>query len=205
VLGEPVWWASARLRDFWPHEARRVKREYPAFELRDRRPRPNLDPEDSERCGSFVRTWRGAMQPFPPTLNHEELLAIIFDLYNDGNIMIQAGELRHDSTRCTRSTHPLDADRLPRRPLTTMYEIELAYALPPARPIVRGLCPRLTQDEHREMPHPIGPLNALCVSYGPTDAWDLYRDGALRYLDWTAIYLAKHTLWLGGLRARRAR
>jgi hypothetical protein len=46
------------------------------------------------------------------------------------------------------------------------------------------------------MPHPIAPLNSLCISYAPTDAWGLERDGALLYLDWTAIYLAKHALWL---------
>jgi hypothetical protein len=184
------------MRDFWPHEARRVKKAYPQFNLRDRLPRPDLDPEDAARCGTLVRMWRGSVQPFSPSLDREEFLAILLDLYDDIEVMVAGGSIRHDSTRCHRPSHTPDHGLIPEHDVTATYEIEVAYAVPPARPIVRGLKPRLTTQKYPDMPHPIVPLNALCVSYAPRDAWNLYGDGALLYLDWAAIYLAKHTLWL---------
>ena len=192
-----MWWGSAAMRDFWPHETRRVKDAYPAFELRDRPPRPDLDPDDAERCGPVVRTWRGTMQPFTAMLDRTELLAIISDLYDGGPaIGIDLnGSLRHDA-HCPRPKHRLDPDLVPQRPVTATYEMEVAYAVPPMRPIVRALRPRITVDEYPGMPQPIAPLKALCVANTPTDAWALDSDGALRYLDWAAYFMAKHTLWL---------
>lgn len=191
-----MWWGSAEMRDFWPLETRRVKERYPAFELRDRPPRPNLDPDDAQRCGPIVRTWRGKMQPFLPTLSDDELAAIISDLHEGPALDIDLnGSLRH-SDSCPRREHPLPPDRRPQGSLSANYEVEVAYAVPPARPIVRGLRPRLTVQQYPEMPQPIAPLGALCVANAPTDPWDLYSDGAVLYLHWTAYYLAKHTLWL---------
>lgn len=184
------------MREFWPCEARRVTTEYPFFELRDRLPRPNLDEHEAARCGAFVRTWRGTVQPFSPDLDRNELVALIADLYDDVDaVSVSAGSLRHDAARCGRA-HTLDPDLVPRRAVNDIFEIELAYCVPPARPVVRSLRPFLTVRQYPDMPHPIAPLSSLCVSYPPTDAWDLDRDGALLYLDWTAVYLAKHTLWL---------
>jgi hypothetical protein len=185
------------MRDFWPREIRRVQNAYPAFELRDRPPRPDLDPDEAERCGFTVRTWRGTMQPLAPTLDHGELLAIISDLYDGGPaISIDLnGTLRHNP-RCPRREHSLDTDFVPQRPLLSTYEMEIAYAVPPMRPIVRALRPRVTVAEYPRMPQPIVPLKALCVANAPTDPWHLESDGALRYLDWTAYFMAKHTLWL---------
>ncbi|HEV8641075.1 MAG TPA: hypothetical protein VGV13_08255 [Methylomirabilota bacterium] len=185
------------MRDFWPSEIRRVKQEYPAFELRDRPPRPDLDPDDAERCGVVVRTWRGMMQPFPPTLDKDELLTIISDLYDGGPALRidLNGTLRHD-VHCRRRAHPLLPDLVPQNPLTATYEMEVAYAVPPMRPIVRAIHPRITVREYPQMPQPIAPLKALCVANAPTDPWNFHSDGALRYLDWTAYFVGKHTLWL---------
>jgi hypothetical protein len=186
------------MREFWPRESRRVKEHYPAFELRDRSPRPDLDPEEAERCGLTVRTWRGPMQPFPEWLDQRELFDIISDLYDGGpalNIGLN-GTLRHDP-KCSRGrNHRLDPRLVPEGSLTTTYEMEIAYAVPPMRPIVRALRPRVTIEEYPDMPQPIAPLQALCVANAPTDPWDLHRDGALRYLDWAAYFMAKHTLWV---------
>ncbi len=185
------------MRDFWPDETRRVTEAYPQLEKpRDRPARPDLDPEDAERCGAVVRTWRGVIQPFPEWLDRDELLAIIFDLYNDIDVMVAGGALRHDSNACQRSTHPVPVDLIPQRTLTDSYDIELAYTIPPARPIVRGLRPRLTVDEYPDMPHPVVPTKSLCIAYPPRNHWDLRHHGARLYFDWTSIYLAKHTLWL---------
>lgn len=186
------------MRDFWPREIRRVQEAYPAFELRDRPPRPDLDPEDAERCGLTVRTWRGVMQPFSPALDRDELLAIISDLYDDGGPTLSIGlngTLRHDP-KCPRRKHPLDPHLVPQGALTVTYDMEIAYAVPPKRPIVRALRPRVTKDEYPRMPQPIAPLKALCVANAPTDPWSLESGGALRYLDWTVYFMAKHTLWL---------
>lgn len=185
------------MRDFWPDEIRRVTSAYPAFGLRDRVPRPDLDAEEAERCGFLVRTWRGKMQPFSPTLTDKELREIVFDLYDGGPaISIDLnGTLRHNE-QCPRHAHPLEADRVPRRSVATAYLVEVAYAAPPARPIVRSLHPPITQKHYPTMPHPIAPLLSLCVANAPTDPWDFEAHGALRYLDWTAYYLAKHTLWV---------
>src|SRR5881296_1707604 len=107
-LGGSVWWSSAAMRDFWPDEIRRVTSAYPAFGLRDRVPRPDLDAEEAERCGFLVRTWRGKMQPFSPTLADKELREIVFDLYDGGPaISIDLnGTLRHNE-QCPRHAHPL--------------------------------------------------------------------------------------------------
>lgn len=185
------------MRDFWPLEIRRVQEAYPAFQLCDRPPRPALDPDDAERCGAVVRTWRGRMQPFAPELDRDELLAIISDLY-DGRQAISIdlnGTLRHNAG-CSRRSHPLPSDLVPQAPVTATYEMEIAYAVPPMRPIVRAISARVTVREYPRMPQPIAPLNALCVANAPTDPWDLRSHGALRYLDWTAYFMAKHTLWL---------
>ncbi len=181
------------MRGFWEHEARRVLEAYPTFESRARLPRPRLDPYEATRCGAFVRTWYGIMQPFRPELDPREMLAIIADLYDDGDILVSAGSLRHD-TRCSRA-HGLDPALVPQRAVTDMFEVELAYCVPPARPVVRSMRPFLSLRQYPDMPHPIAPLNSLCISYAPTDAWSIERDGAVLYLDWTAIYLAKHALW----------
>ncbi len=167
------------MREFWPDEIRRVKAAYPAFELRDRVARPDFDPEDAERCGITVRTWRGKMQPFPAWLDRNELLAIVSDLYDGGPALRidLNGTLRHDPV-CPRRDHTLAADLVPEGPLTATYEMEIAYAVPPMRPIVRALRPRVT------------------IANAPTDPWDLNTHGALGYLDWTAYYMGKHTVWL---------
>jgi len=185
------------MRDFWPRETRRVKEAYPAFELRDRAPRLDLDSDDAERCGATVRTWRGKMKPFAETLARTELIEIISDLYDGGPALSidLNGSLRHNP-QCPRRDHPLDPHLVPQRSLAVTYEMEVAYAIPPMRPIVRAVSPRITQREYPKMPQPIAPLKALCVANAPTDPWNLDSGGALLYLDWTAYFMGKHTLWL---------
>jgi hypothetical protein len=185
------------MRDFWPREIRRVKDEYPDFELRDREPRLDLDQDEAARCGPTVRTWSGVMRPFPPTLAADELRHIISDLY-EGTTAVSIGlngSLRHNAN-CPRRDHPVEPHLVPRRPLHDAYEMEIAYTVPPMRPIVRALNPMVTIEQCPKMPQPIAPLKALCVANAPTDPWNLESDGARLYLDWAAYFMGKHTLWL---------
>lgn len=199
MLGEFLcpWWSGAELRDYWAQERAKMNDAYPLFRLIDRWPRPFLDADEAARCGELVRTWCGVICPFPLDVDDEELLNIIADLRtgNGDLIVTNGGGLRH-SRHCGRTDHQVPAEAIPQRVLNDSYEIEIAYAQPPARPIVRGVRPRITTREYPDMPHPTAPLKALCVAHPPVDRWNWRVDGAVLYADWTAFYLAKHTLWL---------
>ena len=196
----------------WEREASRLLKYYPAFREVRRPPfsdtlslkyRPSFAVERTEHleCESPVRTWIGKIQPFG-SASMDETLKIIADLSSESPVSIPvAGQLRH-LRHCTREVHDLPTELRPARLLTESFTVEVICRRPPATPIVRGIAPLIVRDafgiqEPCVPPHLLQQLGALCVISPSDGTWNWERgDGLLEFLDHTAIWLAKHAVWM---------
>lgn len=169
---------------------------YPGFEVVDRLPQYF---QDRERCGPVVRTWRGMIQPFGEANDASEVEHILADLAADRIVYVTCeGLLRHDPD--CHGDHGLHEDLRPGRRLDDQYRVEIAYRTPPGHPIVRSLQPEITKkvfpDATDQPPHLLQPLDALCILFPPNREWSWEVHTAREYVDFTSIWLAKHTLWM---------
>jgi len=205
----PSWWAAVELRHWRAQEAADMTVGYPSFEsVVRRRHRPFehfLGPStgesprervEREQCGEFVLTWQGSISPFPSGMRVEEIQAIVTDLDEDRPVRVLAdGVLAHDED-CRGSHRPRTEFRL-QRPLHGAFKIEIAYRRPPGVPVARSIAPRINQHHQSGAPpHLLNTIDALCVLFPADGTWVWGVHGARQYTNYTAIWLAKHLVWV---------
>lgn len=199
----------------WAQEARLLNDRYPGFRFTPRPPRLDLiaaqatstSRVETMECDNPVRAWRGTIQPFAQDASDDEVRSIIADLAADRDVGIGLdGTLAHLPTCSAR--HELRCELTPGRRLTEAYTIEMACRTPPGLPLVRAIAPLIwpeaniiLDDGHPIVYEPFRPPHlqwrerALCVTFPPDRGWE-WGDGVLAdFLDQTALWLAKHTVW----------
>lgn len=152
---------------------------------------------ERQLCGELVRTWRGTMQPFAAGHPHEENEAIIADLDADLPVGVSLGGFLTHLPTCAR-VHRLRRELRDLPDLEERYSVEIAYRFPPAHPIMRSLDPEIVEARFPDdpPPHLLVPVRGLCVLFPSDQRWSWEKHGAREYADYTAIWLAKHTVWL---------
>jgi len=202
------WWGVAELGPWWAWEVENMAVAYPSFRSVVRRryqhplrvlgengPEIAREQVEREQCGEYVRTWRGAITPFPIEMPLAETQAIVADLAEDRDVRVLAnGALAHYED-CG-GTHQPHREFQLARPLRGVFMVEIAYRRPPGVPIARSLSPRI--DQHHPLgppPHLLNTIDALCVVFPADRTWVGEVDGARQYANFTAIWLAKHLVW----------
>jgi hypothetical protein len=205
---------TAQMDKRWAQEARLLKDRYPGFRFTPRPPRLDLialratstSVVEKTECDNPVRAWRGSIQPFVPDATHDEVRCLIADLAGDRDVGVRLnGTLAH-LPGCS-APHDLPPELIPSRQLAEAYTIEMACRRPPGLPLVRSIAPMIWPeanvlvDDHPIVHEPFRPPHlqwregALCVTFPPDRGWE-WGDGVLAdFLDQTALWLAKHTVW----------
>lgn len=212
-------WETARLTPWWEREVTAMDSGYPSFtsivRRRHRDPQRIIDtvalgrdciaqeqpqtPREAverDQCGEFVLAWKGTITPFREGMSLDGIQAIVADLDEDRRVRVMAdGTLAHYE-ECGGTHVPRPEFRL-ERPLAGSFRIEIAYRRPPGCPIARSLEPRINwYHPSGHPPHLLNDIDALCVLFPADGAWVWPRDGAREYANFTAIWLAKHLVWV---------
>jgi len=215
----PCWWAAAQLRPWWAQEVASMEVAYPSFRPLVRRrhqdlwrvvaasassarydvlaaPESERERVERDECGELVLAWRGSITPFPTGMSFEEVQAILADLDEDLPVRILAdGAVAHYEV-CGGKHSPRPGLRL-RRVLEGTFRIEIAYRRRPGCPIARSLWPRINRHHPSgPPPHLLNAIDALCILFPADGAWVWGVHGVRRYVDYTAIWLAKHLAWI---------
>lgn len=150
---------------------------------------------EREECGEWVLAWRGKITPFPADMALPEIQMIVSDLSEGRPVRVDLdGTLRH-YPQCGGTHRPAPQHRLQRR-LRGTFSVELAHRIPPGLPIVRSLSPAVTASHPLgKPPHLLNGIEALCVIFPPDRAWVAGRDSARDFLNFSAMWFAKHLAW----------
>lgn len=161
-------------------------------------------------AGAFLdapASFIGTICPFALAAD-EDALAVIDDLGADETVLVQGGSLIHDPSCRRKHSSPTFASRL-RGIQSDRFCIRVVVWPPPVHPKAVALYPEISSTAFKNQPHLFraepyvglpelaNPMpDALCT-YRPGDGeWSWQRDDLVTFLDFVAIYLAKHTVWV---------
>jgi len=151
---------------------------------------PNFREVSHPGFAGAVFGWQGVIQPF---LDVVDMAWILDDLENGASVKVCAGGLRHDSGCCRNHQVPVYFHRVTH---TWMgYKVLVVAYRPERHPRAYCLSPAITKLGFPLHPH-IGPGDSAC-GYLPSDGilpWD--ESTIVSLLDFTAIWLAKHIVWM---------
>lgn len=150
---------------------------------------PQFEPVASISQPEAIAAWQGELRPFD---GPQDLSKILDDLQNEGEVVVRAGTLVHDPI-CLRN-HAIP-DYLSRLSHIGLQYAALIVAYPPKRhPRAFITSPRISRLRFPIHPHLNGD-DSVC-SYLPSQGVLPWSAKTLRtLLDFTAIWLAKHTVW----------
>lgn len=154
-----------------------------------------------------VEAWQGVIRPFAE-YGQDELPLLLDDLAAGAQVLVGGGCLHHDPD-CPRVHSSIDFADQVANVRSDAFAIRLVVPPAPRHPRAIAIYPEISAARFPKHPHLFrgGPRtalselscsveDALCV-YRPGDGEWSWRNGDLvLFLDFTAIYLAKHVVWL---------
>ena len=158
---------------------RAVAQRYPQFEI--------IEPPSGS---NVIQAWAGIIVPFE---SDQELGAIFEDLEEERAIFIKVGGvLTHDpACRCSHG-RPRYMDRV--QPAHASFKLNV-FAFPEKQhPRAYSVGPRISRDKYPMHPH-LQADSAACPYLPSDNVWRWGSNTVADFLDFGAIWLAKHVLW----------
>jgi hypothetical protein len=161
-------------------------------------------------AGGFLdapESWVGAIRPFA-LLADADVLTVVDDLAAGETVLVRSGSLLHDPSCRREHRRPTYAELL-RGARAVSFSIRMIVWPPPAHPKAVAIYPEISSAVFKNQPHLFRPEpyvgmpevrspmpDAICT-YRPGDGeWSWPTRDLVDFLDFVAIYLAKHAVWV---------
>jgi len=141
-----------------------------------------------------VDLWEGIISPLPGT--PDENLRVVSALYADETVVVlPGGELTAEGGRSSSLPGRVSSFTGALGHIKPQFRVVAGLVLPPpAHPCAYVISPEVSRNRYPDHPH-LNHGDIPCVIYAPDDVWFWPRDGLAEYLDFLAIWLAKHAVY----------
>jgi hypothetical protein len=154
-----------------------------------------------------VDSWQGIIRPFAKC-ERDDLLLLLDDLHAGSQVLVGGGYLSHDPN-CPRTHADIRYVAQLARAESEGFAIRLVIPREPQHPKAVAIYPEISAARYPNHPHlfrggqrlglrefPASNPDALCV-YRPGDGeWSWQTGDLVLFLDYVAIFLAKHVVWV---------
>jgi hypothetical protein len=160
--------------------------------------------------GDGDETWQGVIRPYA-ACNERDLMLVLDDLQAASSVCIRRGTLSHDPN-CGREHTAIPVAQgmavLKRMGGFDAEAFTIRVVVPPAprHPKAIAIYPEISAESHPKHPHLFrhdrrpgslcsGGSDALCTYRPGSEDGDLATSSMTTYLDYVALFLAKHVVW----------